>query len=163
MNDIRLFEIVVYPESEDMYYEKWESIKESFIEHQIYTGNVTYDEGLETFKRAFSDVYLWNYNKLYGFIVINYNYKTGDIYFEIYKQTHNIYNKKVTLRLTKEFGPNLHVYIKNKTNGEIIKLIDSKLEYIKNTFFKKYYLDLVSYNSLKSYVNFKELINKDSD
>ena len=77
MNDIRLFEIVVYPESEDMYYEKWESIKESFIEHQIYTGNVTYDEGLETFKRAFSDVYLWNYNKLYGFIVINYNYKTS--------------------------------------------------------------------------------------
>lgn len=160
---IKLFELVVYPENEEKYYKKWEYKKNIFINHQIETGGVSYDEAFESFKRAYGDVYFWGYNKLCGFIRIMFNPKTNDIEYEIYKQKRNIYNKKITLRLERIYGINLHDYVGKKTNREIVHIIDKKIDYIKTVFFKKNYIDLSCYKSIKHNVDFNSIINKGSD
>ncbi len=161
--NIKLFEIIVYPENEEKYYQKWEYKKEQFISHQMATGGVSYDEGFESFKRAYKDIYFWGYNKICGFIRIMYDSKSNDIKYEIYKQTRNHYNKKVTLRLEQIYGPNLHDYVGNKNNKEIVSIIDLKINYIKKYFFKNNYIDLSCYDNLKNGIDFNSIMNKGSD
>lgn len=163
MKEIKLFEIIVYPENEEDYYKKWEYTKNKFINHQIETGNISFEESFELFKRAYKDVYFWGYNKICGFIRIMYSPKANDIKYEIYKQTRNHYNKKITLRLKKVYGPNLHDYVGNKNNKQIIDIIDSKINYIKKCFFNRNYIDLSCYDNLKNNIDFNSIINKGSD
>lgn len=160
---IKLFEIIVYPENEEKYYKKWEYKKNEFINHQIETGGVSYDEAFESFKRSYRDVYFWNYNKICGFISVFYNPRTNDVEYEIYKQERNYYNKKVTLRLERIYGPNLHDYIGNKSNNEIVQIIDYKIKYIKEIFFSNNYIDLTCYDNLKFSLDFNSIMKKGSD
>lgn len=162
MTAVKLFEIFVYPFDKDTYYKKWDFDKESFIRHQIDTENISYDEGLESFKRAYGDVYNFGYNKICGIISIYYDYITGNIKYDVYKQDRNIYNKKVILRLEKICGPNLHDYVRGKNNDEIISIIDSKLNYIKKVLLKNKYIDLECYDNLKHNIDFVKII-KGSD
>ena len=163
MDEIKMFDIIVYPENEEDYYKKWEHAKNEFINYQIETSGVSYEKSFDSFKRAYKDVYPWGYNKICGFIQIIYSSKTNDIKYEIYKQTRNRYNKKVTLRLEKINGPNLHDYVENKTNKEIIDIIDSKIDSIKECFFNGNYIDLSCYDNLKNNIDFNGIFNKGSD
>ena len=155
---IKLFELVVYPTTEKVYYKKWESLKKLYIERQINLAKVTYDEGLKSFENAYRNVYNWGYNKICGFILIFYDIKAGDIKFHIYKQKYNHYNKNVKLRLEWLYGPNLRDYVRGKSNEEIISIIDVRLNYIKKYFFKNNYIDLDCYNNLKCNIDFAKIV-----
>lgn len=160
MTKIKLFEIIVYPSSESVYYKKWEDEKEKYICHQIQTGGTTYEEGLMSFNHAYHGLYNWDYNKLCGFITVYYDSKSGDIKFEIFKQSRNIYNKHVKLRLEKyseENASNLHIYVRNKSNREIVKSIDNLLRYIKKNFFSKSFIDKECYETIKYNVDYNKI------
>lgn len=163
MDKINLFEIVVYPSNEEDYYKKWDQKKNKFIEHQLATGEESKEEALNSFKIAYKNVYNYGYNKLCGLISIYLDISSGDVKFEIYRQKRNKYNKRVTLRLEQIYGPSLHDYIRNKNNREIISVIDKKLNYIKESFFKNDYIDLTCYNNIKQYVDFVEIIKNNKN
>ena len=137
-NSVILFELPVYICDENKYYDKWEPNKQKFIEHQIKTGDTEIGAN-DSFFKCYKYNYIWDYNKIIGFIKICYDFKTGDLRFDIFKQDKKvIYNAVNKMKFAKICGHNLHVYVRNNSNGEIIKLINSKLNYIKDIFFNKY-------------------------
>ena len=78
-------------------------------------------------------------------IPINYNYKTGDIYFEIYKQTHNIYNKKLEYPICYDVEDRTQLSLSNLERTEIVKAFCDAIE--KAGYYAMLYCNLNWYNN----------------
>ena len=161
MEEKTLFEIPVYISDKEKYYAKWEDFKTKFIKRQT---DLDIDEGeaINSFFMCYKYHYLWDYNKIVGFIRIKYNNKTGDIVFDVFKQNKKVfYNKINKLKLEKILAPNLHIYVKGKNNETIIQEINEKIDYIKKNFFKSHnYLDLQAFYNVSKYIDFEQMIKK---
>lgn len=160
-----LFDIPIYYISQNCFNDKWKNFKDDYINKMMRKG-LSQIEAKNSFIYCNKIESLWNYNKIIGYIKLIYNNKTGDIEFEIYKSTKNkfIYNKKFMMTFDKiafiGIAPNLHIYVKDKTNEEIIRLINDKLKYIYDEFFsKKNYVDTKAFNNICNYIDFKKMID----
>lgn len=161
IHEFKLFEIPVYYASEDRHNEKWKTKKDTFINHQLITG-ATKTEARDSFIRCYKYESTWNYNKIIGFIELNYDNRCGDLKYHIYKtiSKKNQYNHIFKLKFDEIYGPNLHDFIQNKNNHDILTLIENRIKYIEKELFKnKCYIDLNAYYNIRKYINFEELRN----
>lgn len=159
--EFKIFEIPVYYTSEDMHNKKWKKKKDDFINHQIYTG-ATKSEANNGFIKCYKYESTWKYHKIIGFISINYDFKSGDLKFHVYKTINkkNSYNSIFKLKFDEIYGVNLHEYVRNKTSQNIIVLMENKIKYIKKVLFNnKCYIDLDAFYIASKYICFEQLIN----
>lgn len=163
MNRCILFEIPIYMLKEDDFYEKWEKKKNEFISHQMKWGE-TKTEANDGFIRCYRYEYLWQYNKLIGFVRIRYDSNRGDLVFDVYKQNKKMcYNKVNKMKFNIISGPNMHIFVRNKSKNYIIGEIEKELNYINDTFFdKSNYFDTKAFYSIIPYLDIEKII-KDED
>lgn len=155
-----LFEIPVYISSEDNHYKRWSDTKNNYINYLISQGDSSVDAS-HSFYKIYEYAYYWDYNKTIGFIRIFYDNPSGDLKFKIYVQGKKVIYNKVNKMMFKWInGTDLHVYVRNLSNDEIIKEIKKKLNYIKKNYFKGKYLDLQAFNNICKYLDFQKIISE---
>lgn len=162
--EFKIFEIPVYYTTEENHNKKWKDAEEKYISHQLSIG-ATKSEAHSSFIKSYKYESTWNYHKIIGFIELKYDNRCGELKYYVYQTINkkNQYNQIFKLKFDNRYGPNLHDYVRNKKNKDILEIIENRIKYIeKEKFHEKCYIDLRSYYVICKYIDFEKMI-KDFD
>lgn len=157
-----LIEIPVYYKSEEYNEEYWDEQRKKYINHQIATG-LAKEKANNSFVEIYNPLFKWDFNRIIGYIRIEYNNKTGSLDFIIYESTNKKFNIKYffKMKFDKINGPNLSENVKYLNNDEIVEKINMKINYVKESFFKNNFIDLKCLENMNKYFDYKKFIQEE--
>lgn len=111
----------------------------------------------------------WKYNEIIGYIRFYTNPTfdrriLGELWLIKSKTLYRKTRRKIFELISHKCGFEIDSYrYEKKNNEEIFELLSSTLEHLRNTEFKKYYLDDSLFKSTGPFINWKKLLNLNAD
>lgn len=159
MTEILLFEIPIYPWSEEVFNAKWKKKNSKFIGQMTQDGCLMKDA--EDIASRLSFPYrLWRYNQIIGYITISVSKQ--DVLFDLYCTMDKRFHFDMK---TKHFIQNYgmlgtHFYIGRMTDVEIKTEIRSWLKMIQNDHLARFYIDYSVFDTVFDHINIRNIVDE---
>lgn len=155
-----LFEIPIYAIKREVLQSRVEKKKEKHVKewNEQYQHKSAGDAISRCLEMLAFPMRVWEYNHVIGFLRISID--AQDVLFDTYLPMNRLeryhWDSKVKHFVVNQMEPNNHFYIGNKSSDEIRnRMTDYLKDYCKRMDRRGYYVDLVAFNTLHKYIDYK--------